>query len=200
MITRFFKIKSYIIYLIGIFLVTSIFFRWTSYSADDLLKQLIEPAQQTDTVINLGENVKTVWNSIIGWSTEISIDWIGNNWSLIVRITRFILILTIALAVTMILYNWFLYIVQSWKWEDWKKHITNVMRIIVWILIALFSVIIINLIQSIPKTLDEELVNKSDLSLEKEDKQIFKEEKDLIKWKKINWNDVGAESLNNILF
>ncbi len=200
MITRFFKIKSYIIYLIGIFLVTSIFFRWTSYSADDLLKQLIEPAQQTDTVINLGENVKTVWNSIIGWSTEISIDWIGNNWSLIVRITRFILILTIALAVTMILYNWFLYIVQSWKWEDWKKHITNVMRIIVWILIALFSVIIINLIQSIPKTLDEELVNKSDLSLEKEDKQIFKEEKDLIKWKKINWNDVGAESLNDILF
>ena len=74
------------------------------------------------------------------------------------------------------------------------------MRIIVWILIALFSVIIINLIQSIPKTLDEELVNKSDLSLEKEDKQIFKEEKDLIKWKKINWNDVGAESLNDILF
>jgi hypothetical protein len=200
MITRFFRIKSYIIYLIGIFLITSIFFRWTSYSADDLLEQLIEPAQQTDTIINLGENVKTVWNSIIGWSTEISIDWIGNNWSLIIRITRFILILTIALAVTMILYNWFLYIVQSWKWEDWKKHITNVMRIIVWILIALFSVIIINLIQSIPKTLDEELVNKSDLSLEKEDKQIFKEEKDLIKWKKINWNDVGAESLNDILF
>lgn len=200
MITRFFRIKSYIIYLIGIFLITSIFFRWTSYSADDLLEQLIEPAQQTDTIINLGENVKTVWNSIIGWSTEISIDWIGNNWSLIIRITRFILILTIALAVTMILYNWFLYIVQSWKWEDWKKHITNVMRIIVWILIALFSVIIINLIQSIPKTLDEELVNKSNLSLEKEDKQIFKEEKDLIKWKKINWNDVGAESLNDILF
>ena len=200
MITRFFKIKSYIIYLIGIFLVTSIFFRWTSYSADDLLKQLIEPAQQTDTVINLGENVKTVWNNIIGWSTEISIDWIGNNWSLIVRITRFILILTIALAVTMILYNWFLYIVQSWKWEDWKKHITNVMRIVIWILIALFSVVIINLIQSIPKTLDEELVNKSDFNLEKEDKQFFKEEKDLIKWKKIDWNDVGTDSLDDILF
>lgn len=192
------KIKFYILYLIGCFVGSSILFWWISFAADDLLWQLIEPAKQTENIIDLGENVKTVWNSVIGWSTEISIDWIGNNWSLIVRITRFILILTIALAVTMILYNWFLYIVQSWKWEDWKKHITNVIRIVVWILIALFSVVIINLIQSIPKTLDAELVNTTSSKLSDNDKQSLNDEKDLIKWKKIKWKDVWEDTLKEL--
>ena len=68
-----------------------------------------------------------------------------------------ILILTIALSVTMILYNGMIYIIETWQGKEWKSLVKNVIFIVVWILIALFSSVIIILIQSIPETLDEEL-------------------------------------------
>lgn len=73
--------------------------------------------------------------------------------SLIVKVTRMLLILTIVLSVTMILYNGMMYIVKTWQWKEGKDALKNIAYIIIWILIALFSVLIIRIIQSIPSTL-----------------------------------------------
>ena len=73
--------------------------------------------------------------------------------SLIVKVTRMLLILTIVLSVTMILYNGMMYIVKTWQWKEGKDVLKNIAYIIIWILIALFSVLIIRIIQSIPSTL-----------------------------------------------
>lgn len=195
------KIKIYILHLIGIFLGSAFFLSWISFAADDLLWQLIEPSYYSNTTLDMGVNVKTVWDEVIGWSDEINIKFkkvvlTGENGQLlchdrdcppgctdykkeneeicnwqhkwvsvevwkkppmVVKITRLLLTLVIALSVTMILYNGIMYIVQTWQWQEWKNLMKNVVLIVVGILISLFSVLIIRLIQSIPYTLDEEL-------------------------------------------
>lgn len=81
----------------------------------------------------------------------------GQQAPMIVKVTKLLLILTVALSVTMILYNGMMYIIQTWQWKEWKSLIKNVALIVVGILIAFFSVVIIRLIQSIPTSLEEEL-------------------------------------------
>ena len=84
---------------------------------------------------------------------------------MIARITRLLLILTISLSITMILYNWMVYIIETWQGKEWKSLVKNVVLIVVWILVALFSVVIINLIQSTTTTLNTELKETSDNNL-----------------------------------
>lgn len=79
--------------------------------------------------------------------------WYEVQPSLVVKVTRMLLILTITLSVTMILYNGMMYIIKTWQWKEWKDVIKNIAYIIIWILIALFSVIIVRIIQSIPSTI-----------------------------------------------
>ena len=74
---------------------------------------------------------------------------------LIVRITKLLLRITMVLAITMVIFNSVKLMIEvlSWKVElkssGAKKNLVN---IILWVLIALFSVTIINLIISIPKS------------------------------------------------
>lgn len=92
------------------------------------------------------------------WKYEYDLEvyaWLSKEPSLIVKITRMLLVLTIALSVTMILYNGMMYIIKTWQWKEGKDVIKNIAYIVVWILIALFSVIIIRVIQSIPSTLGD---------------------------------------------
>lgn len=79
----------------------------------------------------------------------------GDKPSIIARITRILLSLVIALSITMILYNGMMYIVKTWQWKEAKDLTKNVAYIVIWILVALFSVVIITLIQSVPSTLDD---------------------------------------------
>ncbi len=68
---------------------------------------------------------------------------------LLVRIAKFILRITVALSITMVIYNWIYYIIESAKWWDVKKAKENLIYIWVWLLVALLSVAIINLVSSI---------------------------------------------------
>lgn len=177
------SIQNYVKYLVLILLVTPFFFWWFSHAVDDLLRQLFVPAKSNDTIINLGDNVNTVWNKVIKWSTEIGFDWVSKSPSIIIKVTRLLLILVVALSVTMILYNWLTYIIQTWQWKEWKGLIKNVILIVVGILVALFSVVIINIIQSIPTTIDTELQKERDN--ESDNKAL--------KWEKMEWNDVWGK-------
>ncbi len=201
-ITKYGNIIKYWLFAIFLWLW---FFSGGFSNADDLLWQIVEPAYYNETIIGLGKNIKTVWNNVFLWSTqldfsikkEIKTDDDGNlvcrwgpciddckaetsenksickrQWKysyvhiktekeqpMIIKITRFLLILTITLAVTMILYNGMQYIIQTGQWKDAKDLTKNILYIVIWIFVALFSVVIITLIQSIPSTLwnEEEL-------------------------------------------
>ena len=127
-------------YCVIAFLLLLFFFWGFSSAANDLLRWVIQPAYYLKTIIWIWENVNTVGNAV---------PWI------IVLITKFLLILTITLSVTMILYNGMVYIIQTWQWKDAKSLTKNIVYIIIWILVALFSVVIITLIQSVPSTLGD---------------------------------------------
>lgn len=137
------------------------FFLWgISNAEDDLLRNVMEPAYLHDTTVRFGRNSKTVWNTFFGGATTVDItaeEWveISNEPSTIVKLTRYFLKFTIAISVTMILYNGLTYIIKTGKWEEWKNLVSNVIYIVVWILIALFSVIIITILQSAWTTINK---------------------------------------------
>jgi hypothetical protein len=49
----------------------------------------------------------------------------------------------------MIIYNWIMFVIKSTKWEAPKDVLKNIIYIVVWVLLALASVIIIRLAGSI---------------------------------------------------
>jgi len=133
-----------------------LFFLWWTTNAD-LLEELIEPTYQSDTIIKLWNSVNQVWNRVIAWTKEVDKDWNTKKRSIILDVTTFLLSLVVTLSVTMILFNWIKYIVQTWQWKESKDLTKNIAYIVIWILVALFSVTIITIIQSIPATIDTEI-------------------------------------------
>ncbi len=80
---------------------------------------------------------------------DTTVVWIQKQAPLIVRITKFLLRLTIILSITMVLYNWIFWVIEASKWWDVKDAQKNIIYIVGWILLALSSVALINLISSI---------------------------------------------------
>lgn len=68
---------------------------------------------------------------------------------LIVRIAKFLLRITMILAVTMVIFNGIMWIIESAKWAEVKDAKKNIVLLVVGILIALMSLGIINLISSL---------------------------------------------------
>lgn len=149
-------IKNKIKYWIIFGLLAPLFFLWWTTNAD-LLEELIEPTYQSDTIIKLWNSVNQVWNRVIAWTKEVDKDWNTKKRSIILDVTTFLLSLVVTLSVTMILFNWIKYIVQTWQWKESKDLTKNIAYIVIWILVALFSVTIITIIQSIPATIDTEI-------------------------------------------
>ena len=131
-----------------VFLFISIFFVFVSANGD-LLDQAFEPSMIQQWLIDLWNDKDTVGNEILKWALIIDWNWLSTRAPLIVRIAKLLLRITIVLSVTMILYNGILYIIQSSKWESPKDPQKNLINIWIWIIIALSSLWIINLISSI---------------------------------------------------
>lgn len=181
------RIENKIIIWLMALLILPSFLWWACNAADDLLRQMFSPSYEWGTSFKEWENFDRVWQNILGWSTKVGADWewvyIKSSPSVVVKITRLLLSLVIALSVTMILYNWMQYIIQTWQWKEAKDLTKNIAYIVVWILVALFSVVIITLIQSIPKTLDSpELLKEND---NKTDNKILEGE-----WTQKSWEEI----------
>ena len=152
------------------------FLAWFVNAADDLLRQMMQPAVEEKITIDIWKNVNRAWQNVFeGWTVVGG--KIQRRPSLIVKITRFILTLVVALSVTMILYNGMVYIIQTWQWKEWKSLVKNVVYIVIWILVSLFSITIITLLQSVSTTLEEEA--KVDWSRDDDDNIVYTEDK---KW------------------
>ena len=126
----------------------------------DLLDQAFQPAIQQNWLVDLGTTKDQVGNEVLRESTNVGISVDFSNLSnssvsvsqrapLIVRIAKLLLRITIVLSVTMVLYNWILYIIQSSNWETPKDPQKNLLNIWIWILLSLSSLWIINLVNSI---------------------------------------------------
>lgn len=122
-------------------------------AAWDLLDKAFQPSIEQNWLVDLGRTKDQVGNELLRESTNVSISlsWVSSSQRspLIVRIAKLLLRITIVLAVTMVLYNWILYIIQSSKWETPKDPQKNLINIWLWILLSLASLWIINLINSI---------------------------------------------------
>ena len=146
-------------------------FWWMVLADNDLLYETIRPSQEE--IIFPWSSEKTVWAKVFNWETKVSIgkdSWITSSANLFAKVTRLLLMLVITLSITMILYNWIKYIVEDWQWKDSKNLKKNVAYIVVWILLSLFSVIIITLLRSVPTTIDEGIEQTNDNS--KDNQQV----------------------------
>lgn len=172
-------IKKNLKYLLTSCVFSLLFLWWfPSVQGSDLLWQAVEPSYRGNTIITMWEGVDKVWKSVVEWSdVDVTLHWAFTKASVIVKATRILLSLVIALAITMILYNGMMYIIQTWQWKEAKDLTKNIAYIVIWILVALFSVVIITLIQSIPNTLENELISDQDSS---EDNKVVKDV-----WKRI---------------
>ena len=94
--------------------------------------------------------VKNFCEEILWGDWDVSV--LQTEAPLIVRIAKFILRITMVLAVTMVIFNGVMWIIESAKWAEVKDAKKNITLIIVWILIALMSLMIINIITSITKS------------------------------------------------
>lgn len=133
---------------------------WFIYAEDDLMYQIMQPALYERTNLDLWKSVNRVWKNVFEWKVAIDLSpegtFVQEGPSIIVKVTRLLLSLVVALSITMILYHGMRYIIQTWQWKEWKDLIKSVVYIVVWIVLSLFSVTIITLLQSVSKTFDEE--------------------------------------------
>jgi len=171
------------------FFLLSFLLTGTSNAKDDLLWKIVEPSYEWETIVWMGRSVDIEWKKVFEWSYELDAGFedgeftVGaKSWpSIIVKITRLLLSLIVALSVTMILYNGMMYIINTWQWKDWKDLAKNILYIVVWILLALFSVIIITVLQSIAPTVTTDITPDRGNTI---DERLVGTER---KW--INWHE-----------
>lgn len=91
---------------------------------------------------------------IAGWVRRTDLVDTPKEAPLIVKITRFLLRITMVLAITMVIFNAVKYMIEVLWWKDRKSAEAkkNLVNIAIWIIVALMSVTIINLIVSVPKS------------------------------------------------
>jgi len=154
------KIFSFVLSILGSILMFSL---WVGYAKGqagntngDFLEQAFTPAIQSDAIVgwdSIGTDKMSVGKYILKEGTEIKIWWknkgINRRPSLIISISKFLLRMTMVLAVTMIIYNGVHYVIKASKGENPKEILNNILYIWVGILLALFSVIIIRLVSSV---------------------------------------------------
>ena len=103
-----------------------------------------------DQLINTNENgCKEQW-----WIWESRLLETNTNPPLIVRITKFLLRMTIILSITMVIFNAVVYMVEAFEWKDRKT--ADAKKNLIWVaggvIVALMSVSMINLVVSVPKS------------------------------------------------
>lgn len=98
-------------------------------------------------IVSQEDKYKYFCESVLWWDWDVSA--ITTKAPLVVRITKFLLRMTIVLSITMVLYSGVMYIVESSKGAEVKETTNSLMYIIGWVLLALMSLWILNLISSI---------------------------------------------------
>lgn len=128
------KFKKIIIFVsISLWLVVSN----CIFAADSTSSNLL------DTVYNDSKD------SVVNVSGDEMLEWKS---SVLVRSTNFLLQVTIAVAVTMVLYGSLMIVTSAWNDAKMKKARNNIILVAVWVVLALSSVLLVTIIESISKS------------------------------------------------
>lgn len=163
--------KNLIHKIIGLIWIVHLLVVWGNFgfategsNYSDLLEQAFTPAIHSDVVVggdSIGTNVSSVGGYVLKWGTKFDVgeaikknkdetkSAIKKRASLLIQISKFLLRMTVVLAITMIIYNGIMYLVKASKGENPKEIISNLMYILGGVLLALMSVMIIRLVASI---------------------------------------------------
>lgn len=119
---------------------------------DDIMTIWFEPAMIRRAVIDIWQDKNTVWRSVLRESTVVW-SWIYKEVPLIVRIVKVILKITVVLSVSMVIFSSIKFMIQVFNGSEIKSAgaIKDLKNILIWLLIALFSITAVNLIISLPK-------------------------------------------------
>ncbi len=102
----------------------------------------------------LQEWVDENWCLEIWWERRKELIDIQSQAPLIVRIAKFLLRMTVVLSISMVIFNAIKYMTEVLWWKDRKSAESkkNLIYVAVWVIVALLSVSVINLIISVPKS------------------------------------------------
>lgn len=120
----------------------------------DLLNCVFKEAKTRNTIVNLWNDKKAVWNAFLKSSSGFSWwQWIYENAPVIVKIVKIILKMTVVLSVTMVIFYSIKFMLEVFKWSDYKSAGAkkDLINVFIWLLIALFSITAVTLVISIPK-------------------------------------------------
>jgi hypothetical protein len=126
----------------------TLFFSNWCFSAS-LYEQAFEESKFFEFVVDLWNTVDAAWNDVFNWWTKLTENWLERVDPLIIRVTKLFLKITILLSIVMVIVTWIKFIIAMW--EGWfQKNLKKLLPIVVWLLIALFSVVIIEILSSLP--------------------------------------------------
>lgn len=113
----------------------------------DLLQKAYDEAQDRDYASD------AEWDEIL-WrkSLNISFGWVELQWPIISRVAQFMLRMTVILAVPMVIYSWIRIMLAAWDSAKFSDALKHVWFVVLWVFLALASVMIVLLIISITNT------------------------------------------------
>lgn len=116
---------------------------WQTHAANDLLETAFKQARSNDYIVKVwnSDSSRYAWReALVGWN---------NKESLLVRIAKRLLQLTIAIGIPMLIYGWIRYIIAAG--DEWaqKTARTLMINVVIGIVLALSSLAIIQLALSL---------------------------------------------------
>ena len=151
------KIKKQKLYLIKYSMrktiITLLCFRYAILPATygiDIVERVFTPSKQQNQIIDIWNTKDSVWNTVFRWSINL-LTW-ETQQPLYVRMIKIILRATLIIWVSMGIVVGIKYIYTQWNEAEQKKTLWYLWNIIYWILIALWSLVIVELILSITRT------------------------------------------------
>lgn len=125
--------KSILLVFVSVGFVFSSFIFAADSTSSELLDTVYKDSK--DSVVNVS------WDKMLEWKSSV-----------LVKTTNFLLQVTIAIAVTMILYWALMIVLSAWNDTKMKKARNNVILVAAWLILALSSVLIVTIIESISKS------------------------------------------------
>lgn len=165
-----FLLKSLVVLILSAF-VANVSLANDDSSATEFIEKVFSPAINADHIIggsSVGTTKKSVGNFLLKDGLEISIGKGGINVekkpSFVIMFTQFLLKMTVAIWVTMVILNGVLYIIKTQKGEHDKDTVTNLIMVVVGIVLALSSVLLVRVMRSVSTTLLKEVVTQHSIS------------------------------------
>lgn len=121
----------------------------------DIMSEVFQPSKERQGVIYIWDDKQTVWHSLLRKSSWYSFwSWSYQEAPLIVKIVYIILRLTVVLSITMIIFYGIKFMIQVFNWSELKSATAkkDLINVLIWLLIAMFSITAITLVTSLAKS------------------------------------------------